>query len=228
MAAHKGHPILIPHSDNSDNDYSTKTKIVKLNQHNWHNWKSAFKEIIIGKGHKEILDDEWIKNNSHTKTYCCKNALALSLLRNSNKKDLLSFVKSSKSDFSKAYKLLANECGINSLIVIGEALIQLVNLTYKPGKILKEHTSTFKNAYVNLTNMINSQPTKDHIMNVSPALVAIFLIKSLRKDNLISSLTSTLYNIRPFTLEVVSTRILLGHLRQESNAVDASYYPLKT
>lgn len=69
MAKRMGHPILIPQSDDSDNDYSTKSKIVKQNRHNWHNWKSAFEDIIIGKGHKEIISDKWIKNNLLTKTY---------------------------------------------------------------------------------------------------------------------------------------------------------------
>lgn len=195
MADGKGHPIHIPHSDDSDDNYSTKSKIVKLNQHNWHNWKSAFEDIIIGKGHKEILDNEWIKANSHSKTYRCKNTLAPSLLRNSVEQDLLSCVKSSKSNFSRAYQLLANKCGKNSLIVIGDALIRLVNLTYKPGRSLREHTLSFKDAYVNLTDMIDSQPAKNQIINISTALAAVFFIKSLRQDNMISSITSKLYNI---------------------------------
>lgn len=211
MAERTGHPILIPNSDDSNDDYSTQSKIVKLNRHNWHDWRSAFEDIIIGKGHKEILDNEWIKANLETKTYRRKNALALSLLRNSVEKDLLSCVKSSKSNFSRAYQLLATECGENSLIVIGDTLIQLVNLTYKPGRSLREHTSIFKDTYVNLTEMIEGQPPEDQIMNVSPALAAIFYIKSLRQDGLILNITSTLYDIRPFTLEAVLTRVLLDN-----------------
>lgn len=123
MAESGGHPIHIPYSNNSDDNYTTKSKIVKLNRNNWHHWKSAFEDIIIGKGYKEILDKEWIKNNAHTKTYQRKKALALSLLRNSIERDLLSCVKSNKSKFNKAYRLLANKCGESLLIVISDALI---------------------------------------------------------------------------------------------------------
>lgn len=76
--------------------------------------------------------------------------------------------------------------------------------------------------------MIKRQPIKNQIMKISSALAAIFLIKSLRQENLISSITSTLYNIKPFTLEAVSTRILLEDSRQELNTIDTSYYALNT
>lgn len=218
----EGHPIFTPESDDSDADYSTKSEIVKLNRHNWHDWKNAFEDILIGKGHEEILYNEWIKENSGTKTYRRKNALALSLLRNAVDRDLLSCIKLSKSDFSKAYKLLAVECGKNSLIVIGDALIRLVNLTYEPGKSLREHTSVFKDAYVNLSEMIEAQPRENKIINVSSALAAIFFIKSLRMDDLISSITSTLYDIWPFSLEAVSTRVLLEDSRRKSNSIESS------
>lgn len=69
MAKQEGHPILIPPSDDSDDDYSSKSRIVKLNRRNWHDWKSAFEDILVGKGHEEILNEEWIKSNSKSKTY---------------------------------------------------------------------------------------------------------------------------------------------------------------
>lgn len=224
MANFGGHPINIPTSEDSEDDYSTKTKIVKLNWHNWHNWKSAFEDVIIGKGHKEILNKDWVKENATTKTYRQKNALALSLLRTSIDKDLQSCIKSSKSKFAKAYQALALECGEKSLIVVGEALIWLVNITYKPGRSLCKHTSSFKDAYVNLSEMIEGQPPEEQVMNVSTGLAAILFIKSLQLNKVMSSLISTLYNLQPFTLEAMSNRVMLEDSQRVSNSTKLSYY----
>lgn len=227
MAYPEGHPINIPTSEESDDDYSTKTKIVKLNRNNWHDWKSAFEDVVIGKGHEEILSEDWIKEHLDSKTYRRKNALALSLLRTSVDKDLQSCIKASKSNFLKAYKALALERGENSLIVIGDALIRLVNLTYEPGKSLCEYTSAFKNAYVNLTEMIEGQPPEERIMNVLSGLAAVLFIKSLRLDDVMSSLVSTLYDLRPFTLETISNRVLLEDSRRVLNSTESSYFTSK-
>lgn len=228
MANSGGYPINIPTSEESDNDdYSTKTKIVKLNRNNWHDWKSAFEDVIVGKGHEEILSKDWIKENLATKTYRRKNALALSLLRTSVDKDLQSCIKASKSNFSRAYQALALKCGEKSLIVVGDALIRLVNITYEPGRSLREHTSAFKDAYVNLTEMIEGQPPEDRIMNVSSGLAAVLFIKSLRLDEVMSSLISTLYDLRPFSLETVTNRVLLEDSRRVSNSTESSYFASK-
>lgn len=226
MANSGGHQINIPYSEDSDDDYSTKAKIVKLNRHNWHDWKSAFEDIIIGKGHEEILDEEWIKSHTRSKIYRRKNALALSLLRTSVEKDLQLCIKSSKSDFTKAYRALATECGANSLVVVGDTLIRMVNLTYEPGKSLREHTSAFKNAYINLCEMIDGLPPSKQIMSVSTGLAAILFIKSLRLDEMMSSLVSTLYDLRPFTVENVAARVLLEDSRRVSNSTESTYYAL--
>lgn len=94
-------------SDQSDDDYSTKVKLVKLNRHNWHDWKSRFEHLLIGKGHEEILDKQWIEGHKGTKTYRKKNSYAISLLYEVVERDLQSEIKSSRNDFSLAYQSLA-------------------------------------------------------------------------------------------------------------------------
>lgn len=152
--------------------------------------------------------------------------LALSLLRTSVNKDLQSCIKSSKSNFTKAYQALAAKCGENSLVVVGDAPIWMVNLTYEPWKSLREHTLAFKNAYINLCEMIDGFPPSKQIMNVSTGLAAILFIKSLRLDEMMSSLVSTLYDLQPFTMENVAETVLLEDSRRVPNSTKSTYYAL--
>lgn len=101
-------------SGQSDDDYSTKVKLVKLNRHNWHDWTSRFEHLLIGKGHEEILDRKWIEDHKGTKTYRKKNSYALSLLYQAVERDLQSEIKSSRNDFTSAYQSLARACGEKS------------------------------------------------------------------------------------------------------------------
>lgn len=118
----KGHNIQIEDSssDQSNDNYSTKVKLVKLNRHNWHNWKSWFEHLLIGKGQEEILNKKWIEEHKGTKTYRKKNSYAISLLYQVVEQDLQSEIKSSCSDFTSAYQSLAQACGEKSIIVAGD------------------------------------------------------------------------------------------------------------
>lgn len=95
----QGHDIQIKDSSShqSDDDYSTKLKLVKLNRHNWHDWKPRFEHLLIGKGHEEILDRKWIESHQGTETYRKKNSYAISLLYKVVERDLQSKIKSSQN-----------------------------------------------------------------------------------------------------------------------------------
>lgn len=169
----KGKSIQIPDSnESSEDDYSSKIWILKLNCHNWLDWRNWLKNALIGKGHEEILDPEWIARNKSTKTYRKKNALTINILYQSVNKELLPWVKESQNNFNLALDALAKACGEKLVIVICNLLAHLVNLTYKPQSSLQEHTSNFKDAYVTLSKNMNAQTHHDRIMEVSTGMAA--------------------------------------------------------
>lgn len=171
----QGVDIHIPASDSnsSNNDYSSKVKLVKLNCHNWHDWKIRFEHLLIGKGHEEILDSSWIADNKESKTYWKKNSYPMSLLYKAVEQDLHSKIKAAKRNFTQAYSALAKACGKSLMIVAGDMLFRLVQLTYKPGSSLREHTSRFKNQYVDLIETVKGQPPENRCLNVPTGMAAV-------------------------------------------------------
>lgn len=75
-----GADINISDSSDSGNDYSTKVKLPILTRHNWYEWKAKFENLLISKGHEELLDPKWIIENSNTKRFRQKTALAIQIL----------------------------------------------------------------------------------------------------------------------------------------------------
>lgn len=87
-----GFDIHIPDLSKSGDGYSTKSRLPILTQHNWYEWKAEFENLLISKGHKELLDAKWINKNSDTKRFRKKTALAVHLLFNSVDRELKGYV----------------------------------------------------------------------------------------------------------------------------------------
>lgn len=128
-----GMEIRIPNSSSdSGDDYSTKAKLPVLTRHNWYEWRTEFENLLISKGHEELLDPKWIQQNSDTKRYRKKTALAIHLLFSSVDRELKGYVTPHCKDFSRAFEELKKACGEDSLIVIGDQVSQLVYLLFQP------------------------------------------------------------------------------------------------
>lgn len=163
----------------------------------------------FGKGHKEIIDRKWIEDLKGTKTYWKKNSYAISLLYEVVERDLQSKIKLSRNDFTLAYQSLACACGEKSIIVAGDMLFRLIHLAYEPGTSLRDHVARFKNLYVDLVKTIEGQPPELRFLEVSQGMAAVLFLKSLCHDTSLSSLVQSSYDLMPFTLMVVSNRIML-------------------
>lgn len=61
--------INIPDSSDSRDNYSTKVKLPVLTRHNWYKWRAEFENLLISKGHEELLDPKWSGKNSNTKHF---------------------------------------------------------------------------------------------------------------------------------------------------------------
>lgn len=135
--------INIPDSSNSGEDYSTKGKFPVLTRHKWYKWRAKFKNLLISKGHEELLDPKWIQDNSDTKRLQQKTAVAVQLLFSLVDRKLKGYMTPHRKDFGCAFLELKKVCGEDSLIVIGDQVLQLVHLTYQPRSSICEHSLTF-------------------------------------------------------------------------------------
>lgn len=175
-----GVDIHIPNSSDSGEDYSTKSKLPLLTRHNWYEWKAEFENLLISKGHEELLDPRWIRENSDSKRFRQKTALAVHLLFSSVDRELKGHVTPHWKDFTKAFNELKQACGEDSLIVMGDQVSQLVYLLYQPSSSIRDHAMSFRERYLALRETLDAQETtnNEECIGVSSLLAAIFFLKS--------------------------------------------------
>lgn len=130
-------------SSDSGDDYSSKSKLPILTRHNWYEWKTKFENLLISKGHEELLDPKWVQHNRDTKRYRKKTALAINLLFNTVDCELKGYVTPHCKEFPRAFEELKKACGEDSLIVIGDQVSQLVHLLYQPNSSIQSHSVAF-------------------------------------------------------------------------------------
>lgn len=138
-----GLDINIPDLSDSGEDYYTKAKLPVLTRHNWYEWRVEFENLLISKGHKELLDPKWVQENSNTKRLQQKTVVAVQLLFSLVDRKLKGYVTPHRKDFSRAFLELKKACGEDSLIVIGDQVSQLVHLIYQPNSSIREHLVAF-------------------------------------------------------------------------------------
>lgn len=204
-------------SDSGDN-YSTKSKLPILTRHNWYKWRSEFENLLISKGHEELLDPKWIQRNSDTKKYRQKTALAIHLLFGSVDQELKGYVTPHRKDFPRASEELKKACGKDSLIVIGNQVLQLVYLLFQPNTSIRLHSVAFHEQYLALKETLDGQTCTDQedSIRVSSPLAAILFLKSFRLDTSLNSLVQLCHDIRPFRFERVYDCLLAKDTRCKS------------
>ncbi|MBW0466238.1 hypothetical protein O181_005953 [Austropuccinia psidii MF-1] len=93
-----------------------------------------------------------------------------------------------------------------------------MSVQYEPGTSSEKHIDSFNktfSAYESLTQ--GSEDT----MVISTTIAAAFFIRSLNKDQDLSGLIQTLYDIKPFDLNSVLNRVAVEHFRQGMPQVQA-------
>lgn len=140
----RGVDINIPESSDSDVDYSAQAKLPVLTRHNWYEWKAEFENLLTSKGHEEILDPKWVRDNLDSKRFRKKTAVAIQLLFGSVDRKLKGYVTPHQKDFAQAFQELKKACGEDLLIVIGDQVSQLVYLLYQPNSLIRENAVAFR------------------------------------------------------------------------------------
>lgn len=103
--------------------------------------------------------------------------------------------------FADAMKNLADACGENSLIKLGNKMFNLVHLLYVPGTLIGAHVSVFTAKYTSLKAALvgNKHMVFDTVM------AGIFFLQSFCNDDSLSPLIQNLYDISDFTFEKLAS-----------------------
>lgn len=225
-----GADINISDSSDSGNDYSTKVKLPILTRHNWYEWKAKFENLLISKGHEELLDPKWIIENSNTKRFRQKTALAIQILFRSVDRQLKGYMTPHSKDFSRAFQALKRACSEDSLIVIGDQVSQLVHHLFQPNSSIQDHSVAFQQRYLSLKETLDAQETdkpEEHIA-VSSSLAAILFLKSFRLDPSLNSLIQLCHDIRPIRFDRVYDHLLAEDTRRENEHPEQAYLTTST
>ncbi|EFP80101.1 uncharacterized protein PGTG_05326 [Puccinia graminis f. sp. tritici CRL 75-36-700-3] len=189
---------VIKNDSSSDDDHHEKVTLLKLHRDNWTEWKKFFVNLLVGRGHEEIFDEEWCKTHAEEKIFRKKSALAFTLLQSCLSSDLKP-VAAGADSFSKAMESLAEMCGEQSLIKLGDKLFALVSCDYVPGTSIGAHVSKFQNLYNSLKSAVAATKNSDvddkmkNDMDVGTTMAGIFFLKSFRLDDSKSLRHSTIY-----------------------------------
>ncbi|OAV85730.1 hypothetical protein PTTG_30314, partial [Puccinia triticina 1-1 BBBD Race 1] len=170
----------------------------------------SFKNLIIGRGDEEVFDEAWCEAHKKEKKFRKKTANAYTLLELCVSANLYSVVQAANS-FSKAMTDLAEACGEQSLIKLGDKLYTLIHLDYVPGTSIAAHISKFQSMY---TSLKSAQLVTKH-MQVDTAMAGMFFLKSFRHDDSLASLIQNLFDTDPFTFEKLATQMSIEHSRNE-------------
>ncbi|OAV92099.1 hypothetical protein PTTG_07865 [Puccinia triticina 1-1 BBBD Race 1] len=169
-------PVIprVDDSSSSDNDHrSNKIQITKLRRDNWPEWKKSFTHLITGQGDEEVFDDEWCKEHKNEKKFQKKTSNAYTLLELCVSAKLYPVVQAVDT-FSKAMENLAEACGEQLLIKLGDKLYALIHLDYVPGTSIADHISKFQTMYTSLKSAQVSHPKTQ----IDTAMAGIFFLKS--------------------------------------------------
>jgi hypothetical protein len=216
-------PSVIKNDSSSDDDRHEKVTLLKLHRDNWTEWKKFFVNLLVGRGHEEIFDKEWCKTHAKEKNFRKKSALAFTLLQSCLSSDLKP-VAAAADSFSEAMESLAETCGEQSLIKLGDKLFALVSCDYVPGTSIGTHVSKFQTLYNSLKSAVAATKNSEvddklkNDMDVGTTMAGIFFLKSFRLDDSLASLIQNLYDIQPFTFERLAARMNVEDTRTEKGS----------
>ncbi|OAV86652.1 hypothetical protein PTTG_29789 [Puccinia triticina 1-1 BBBD Race 1] len=129
------------------------------------------------------------------------------------KKYSMRYVVQAVDTFAQAMLDLADACGENSLIKLGDKLFALIHLDYAPGSSIGDHINKFQSMYTSLKSA--QLVTKN--MQVNTAMAGMFFLKSFRYDDSLAPLIQTLFDVTPFTFEKLATRMNIEHSRADKS-----------
>ncbi|MBW0579459.1 hypothetical protein O181_119174 [Austropuccinia psidii MF-1] len=86
-----------------------------------------------------------------------------------------------------------------------------MSIQHEPGTSLEKHIDSFQKTYASYESLTQGSEGK---MVISTTIAAAFCIRILSQDRDLSGLIQTLYDIKPFYLNMVSNRVARDHCRQ--------------
>jgi hypothetical protein len=184
---------------------------MKLRRNNWTEWKKYFKNLLVGRGHEEIVDNAWCLEHATEKIFRKKSALAFTLLHSCLSSDLKPIAAASET-FADVWSSLGDTCGEKSLIKLGDKLYALVCCDFTPGSSITAHVARFQSLYTSLKSDLVSNEN----MKVTTTMAGIFFLKSFRNDNSLSALIQNMYDMEPFTFEKLAACMNIEHSQSES------------